>query len=277
MWQASMSVDQNIAQNDWLEQTIRDGSSGVHEACRNLHAIEEGPRRLTNEIEKVISRLTILPGPAALLCSLENSLENTIPLHQPARRSPPRARRRAWQKKARYQRRRCPERLRPWQIENLFEADHFARCIGLPLNVFVTVSWQNTRQGTQNIQKRFQQATKRMGQWFRRKNCAATWIYVHENPGNSKPHFHMLIHVPSGQLASFKTMSSKWFEALEGGVHFRTRNGPGDRCLSYMVKGTDYITANRYGAKARNQGIVDFKRCGWTENLGANLMQERNR
>ena len=113
-----------------------------------------------------------------------------------------------------------------------------------------------------------------MGQWLRRRNCPATWVFVHENPGNSEPHFHMLIHIPRGLLDSFKTMAPKWFDALECGVHIRLRNGPRDRCLSYIVKGTDFITANRYGAKARNQGIIDFKRCGWTENLGATALKQ---
>ncbi len=248
-----------------LENVIPDRLSSVDEACRNLHAGEEGPRTLSSEIEKMISGLSIIPKPDALLCSLEN----TLPLHQPARRSPSRARRRAWQKKACYQRGRCPERLRPWQIEGIFEADYFARSIGLPLNTFVTVSWQNTRQGSEDIQERFQRATKAMGQWMRRKDYPATWVFVHENPGNSWPNCHLLVHVPSGQLGSFKAIAPKWFDALEGGVHIRTRNGPTDRCLSYMVKGTDYITAHRYGAKARNQGLIDFKRCGWTQNLGA--------
>ena len=258
----------DTARNDYLVNLTPNRLFGVDEACRNLHAGEEGPRTLTNEIDKMISGLSIIPKPDALLCSLDNTSENTVPLHQPARRGPSGAKRRAWRTKALYQRSRCPKRLRPWQIENLFEADCFARTIGLPLNTFVTVSWQNTRWGGQDIQKRFQQATKAMGEWFRRRNCPATWIFVHENPGNSRPNCHMLVHVPSGHLGSFKEMAPKWFDALEGGVHIRTRNGPRDRCLSYMVKGTDMITAHRYGAHARNQGVIDFKRSGWTQNLG---------
>ena len=259
-----MSLDQNIAQNDWLEQTIPNKISGVDAACRNLHAIEEGPRTLTNEIEKMISRLSITSRSNSLSCSLDSP----IPPHQPARRSPSRARRRAWQKKTRYQRRRCPERLRPWQIENLFEADHFARCLGLPLNTFVSVSWQNTHQGSEDIPERFQRATKAMGEWLRRRDCPPTWIFVHENPGNSKPNCHLLVHVPSGYLSSFKAIAPEWFGALECGLHIRTRNGPRDRCLSYIVKGTDIITAHRYGARASKQGLINFKRCGWTQNLG---------
>jgi hypothetical protein len=256
------------ARNDWPEVGARNPLSSTIEACRNLHAVEEGPRTLTNEIETMISRLATIPRPEALLCSLDNNPKNTVPLHKPARRRHSRARRRDWQKKARYQRSRCPKRLRPWQIENLFEADCFARSRGLPLNTFVTVSWQNTRAGEADIQRRFQQATKTMGEWFRRRHCPATWIFVHENPGNSIPNCHLLVHVPGGHLRSFNKMAPKWFDALEDGVRIRPRNGPKDRCLSYMVKGTDLITAHRYGARARNQGSIDFKRCGWTQNLG---------
>jgi hypothetical protein len=256
--------DMDIACNDGTDNRAPNLLSNVNDACRNLHAIEEGPRRLTSEIETMISQLAIIPRHDPLLCSLEN----TVPIHQPARRGPSGAKRRAWQRKARYQRSRCPKRLRPWQIEGLFEADCFARSSGLPLNTFVTVSWQNTREGSADIQRRFQKAIKAMGQWFRRKNFPATWIFVHENPGNSRPNCHMLVHVLSGHLGSFKEMAPKWFDALVGGVHIRTRNGPTDRCLSYMVKGTDWVTARCHGARARPQGVIDFKRCGWTQNLG---------
>ena len=249
--------------NDWLEELGPNRLPGIMETCKNLHADEEGPKTLTNEIEKMISSLSIIPKLDTLLCSLDNISEKP-----PARRGPSGAKRSAWRTKARYQRSRCPKRLRPWQIEGLCEADCFARSRGLPLHTFVTVSWQNTRDGSADIQRRFQKALKAMGEWFRRRNCPATWIFVHENPGNSRPNCHMLVHVPSGHLGLFKEMAPKWFDALEGGVHIRTRNGPTDRCLSYMVKGTDWVTARRHGARARPQGVVDFKRCGWTQNLG---------
>ena len=145
--------DMDTARNDWPENSLSSRLSAVDDACRNLHAGEEGPRTLSSEIEKMISRLSVIPKPDALLCSLDNNFDNTVPLHPPARRRPSRARRRDWQKKARYQRSRQPERLRPWQIENLFAANHFAGFIGLPLNTFVTVSWQNTREGNTDIQK----------------------------------------------------------------------------------------------------------------------------
>ena len=205
--------------------------------------------------------------------ALSSSLYQPTQTDVPARRSPSRARRRAWQKNIRYQRSRCPERLRPWQIDGLFEADHFARVTGLPLNTFLTVSWKNTLDGANDIHRRFQVGTKAMGQWLRRRNCPAAWIFTHENPGGSEPNFHMLIHIPAGSLAAFGEIAPQWFGALSGGIHIRTRNGPSDRCLQYMVKGTDLMTAKRYGARAKRQGKVEFKRCGWTETLGVAARQ----
>ena len=79
----------------------------------------------------------------------------------------------------------------------------------------------------------------------------------------------MLIHIPRGQLDSFKTMAAKSFDALGSGVDIRPRSNVRDRSLPYLTKGTDFITARLHGAKPRNQGTVDFKRCGWTENIGA--------
>ena len=45
----------------------------------------------------------------------------------------------SWQDRVRYQRNRCPNRLRPWQVAELFNADAFARWRGRPLNMLVTI------------------------------------------------------------------------------------------------------------------------------------------
>ncbi len=82
----------------------------------------------------------------------------------------------------------------------------------------------------------------------------------------------MLVYIPEQFWTDFIAMTPKWFDALNGGVLVR-RNVERDRYLAYMVKGTDWITARRHGARALNQGIIDFKRCGWTENLGVRARQ----
>lgn len=179
----------------------------------------------------------------------------------------------AWQDTDRYQRRRNDERLRPRQISALFEADHFAAQIGLPLNFFVSVSWYDPLLQPAEIQKRFLAATKRMWQWFRRKDCQPTWLYVHENPDDGCPNVHLLIHVPKGLRAEFRKSAPGWFGDF---ADFDMRpNGPDDTRLTYMIKGTDVVTAGRYGARAKSQGRVEFKRCGWTQNLGAKARARR--
>jgi hypothetical protein len=108
-----------------------------------------------------------------------------------------------------------------------------------------------------------------MGQWMRRRIGTTAWIFVNENPGGLEPHFHMLIHVPPAYFNDLKVIASKWFGAAPGAVHIRKRKGLRDRCLPYLMKGTDFVTALRHGFMAKNQGPIEFKRCGWTESLGA--------
>ena len=243
---------------DGFDPKIRDA-----QACRNLHASEDTLRPLTSEVQTLIERLSAGRPPAALSSSI-----SLTPPERHARRGPFRPRRRAWQTKSRYQRRRCSKRLRPWQVDALFEADAFALSIGLPLNTFLTVSWTDTSRGSSDIPQRFGRATKAMGEWLRRRSAKSCWVFVHENPGGTRPNAHLLIHIPGNLFSQFYEAAPRWFDALADGIYLRKRHGPRDHCLRYMVKGTDYATALRVGARARKQGGIDFKRCGWTQNLG---------
>jgi len=231
--------------------------------CRNLHAENDTFSLLSGDVQRLIEGLTPACGAEPYSSSISLILPNAR-----ASRGPSRAKRRAWHRKSCYQRGRCCERLRPWQVDGLFEADSFARTIGLPLNTFLTISWTDTSHGGTDISRRFGRATKAMGEWLRRRSIEPSWVFVHENPGGTRPNAHMLIHIPGNLLCQFQEAASRWFDAMVDGVHVRKRRGPRDHCLRYMVKGTDLMTAKRVGARARNQGGIDFKRCGWTENLG---------
>ncbi len=233
-------------------------------ACRNLHAAAEGLRTLSIDLSKLFPALQDKNDPVSFSIS-SLSIEQAVDRE---RRRPSKAKRRAWQRKAKYQRRRCRERLRPWQVEALFEADSFARALETPLNAFLTIAWLNTADGGEVVQRRFQSGLKAAGEWLRRRGIPRAWIYCHENPNSTRPNLHMLIHLPEHLLQCFHRAAEGWFAASEGGVHLRRRNGPRDRCLSYMVKGTDLATASRHGARARRQGPIDFKRAGCSESLG---------
>jgi hypothetical protein len=246
-------------------QTLRLGKEdeGVS-TCKNLHADNLGLQPLSIGVERLISSLEgqdRLPS-----FSISYSEPSVPPI--PARRGPPKAKRQAWWKKSKYLRKRCDNRLKPPQVNGMFEADSFARTIGLPLTAFLSVNWGLTAHGSEDVQKGFQRALKAMGEWFRRRGVPATWIYSHENPEGARPHFHMLLHLPEPLRREFEAACQKWFQPLAGGFHLRWRNGAADRCLMYMCKGTDIGTATRHGGRARRQGPVVFKRAGWSENLG---------
>ena len=125
-----------------------------------------------------------------------------------------------------------------------------------------------TLEEDRDIQLRFQTACKALGEWLRRRGVPKAWIYCHENPDASWPNLHMLIHLPHNLFTAFFKAAVGWFDALEGGIHLRPRWGPTDRCMPYMVKGTDFIAARCHGATAKRQGPVDFKRAGWSKVWG---------
>jgi hypothetical protein len=109
---------------------------------------------------------------------------------------------------------------------------------------------------------------KRFCEWARRRGFKAYWVYAHENPGNREPNTHILFHIPRDFAPEFAIQCPALFDAEEGGVHVRKRKGPSDKCLAYMVKGTDFVTARKHGATARRQGTVNFK-----ERVGPNHLE----
>jgi hypothetical protein len=175
-----------------------------------------------------------------------------------------------WQEKAQYQRDRCVKRLKPCQVAALHEADYHARCISLPLNLFLTVRWQHTIPGNNDYLRLFQAAWKRMDAFCHRRAFKPTWLYVHEAP-DGKANTHFLIHVPERNQNAFTSQLNGWFEATDdAAIDVQPRHcRPGsDTRLIYMCKGTDAITASRIGGRAKRQGDIRFKRCGTTANIG---------
>ena len=165
---------------------------------------------------------------------------------------------------------RWADQLKPWQAHMLHEADAVASQLGLHLNAFLTVYYAATFAGSAAMPATFAKAVKRMGQWLRNNGVPAAYVYVHENPGDTKPNSHFLVHVPPRLLPAFKARAGEWFDALDGGVKVDPRNdtqrrakGLGTR-LAYMCKGADDITARRYGGRRAKggQGPVAFKRAG---------------
>jgi hypothetical protein len=145
-----------------------------------------------------------------------------------------------------------------------------ARRIGQPLNLFVTIRWRHTTIGNDGYLPLFQRACKRMDAFCRRRGFRPTWLYVNERP-DGKANTHFLVHVPKHNQEAFRSKLPDWFEAVDKAavdVQQRHRRPGPDKRLAYMCKGTDVVTASRIGCRAKRQGIIPFKRCGTTKNIG---------
>ena len=168
-----------------------------------------------------------------------------------------------WQRRVRYNRARCIERLKPSQIVNLTTADVFAGRLGTPLNGFLTIKLSERSHPLSE----FHAAAKRLSQWYRQWGGELRWIYVWEAIGGH--HLHALLHVPhsSWQLAGNAIAS-----AFTGHDTLLKRRRAGPSMMAYLLKGTDMVThwqlRGNSTVKARHQGKIIWKRCGTTANIG---------
>ena len=168
-----------------------------------------------------------------------------------------------WQCRTRYNRSRCARRLKPSQIDNLTAANVFAGRLKTPLNGFLTIKFSECGHPL----REFQAATKRLSQWHRRWGGELRWVYVWEAIGGF--HLHALIHIPRNS----RQLLIEAIACAFAGHDFTLKSRyPGPSMMAYLCKGTDWVTHRQLARQShihlKSQGIVSWKRCGCTENLG---------
>lgn len=167
-----------------------------------------------------------------------------------------------WQLRARYQRARCIERLKPNQIESLAAADMFARWRGTPLNQFVTIHFREQPDPKRN----FEAAIGRLSKWHMRWGGKWTALHVWEATGGF--HVHVACHCPKNPDAAHAAIRNA-FAGCDIHIRARTR---GQDMMAYLCKGTDVVSHAKIrgplNIKARKQGVIPWKRCGTTQNIG---------
>jgi hypothetical protein len=155
----------------------------------------------------------------------------------------------------------------------LFEADHHARRLGLPLNWLLTIRWSLTSTGETDANKRFAKLRYGMADWLRRRGIPLTAIHVWENPVDAGLHVHAVIHCPPALRQELECQLSMWVgPARPRAIDLRPRRHSSrwrGGVIAYVTKGTDAVTAARAGGRAKQQGVVLWKRYGITENLAA--------
>jgi len=172
--------------------------------------------------------------------------------------------------------------------ENIWRARLHAEQIGKPLNAFLTIRWEALGRDSK-VQQQNSRLLICARRWLDRRDqdLAAVWVIERGTLGNL--HTHNLINVPRHLLTSFKDMLPRWtgVPALpkdkwpddqrqkqhvlgygqDGIWHFERLYDHGTRVARYMLKGCPYLW-HSHGVQYHDQGIVQGKRCGHSNNLG---------
>lgn len=179
---------------------------------------------------------------------------------------------------SRYLRSHQPERLRRTEVQKLIQADLFATRTGRHLGTFISIRWAFTAQGEANINRRWAALLNAFRIWASRRRFEWAAIGVHENPPSTEPSFnsHLLANIPADLREAAVEWLMKQLGGSAGAIHIRPRVCPGqvDETLSYMLKGTDYLTAKRFNLIRSqgwkfDQGKVPFRRFTTSRNINA--------
>jgi hypothetical protein len=156
------------------------------------------------------------------------------------------------------------------QAQNLIEAIGFARRIGLPLNEFITIQWSRADPGADPV-ARLKTMLDRAREWFRRRDLELTYIYVHEHGDLGLLHSHIMIHLPGEHWPAFDSMVCQWMDS-ECHEHLIETKPVHDELglIRYLLKGVEPSGWSRsWGIQTQDQGVIQGKRCGTSENIGA--------
>jgi len=175
--------------------------------------------------------------------------------------------------------------------ENAFHAVRFANYRGRPLNHFITIDLATLGIFPEKAVREFSKLISGMYRRWRYQTVEKgrplggfDFLYVHENPGEQKPHVHMLVHLPEDYAVEFKTALAMSIRNRYGlinlaeALNIKEAPTPGT-VMKYIAKGTrrefkDYFFMDDvseqgtvYGRRAqisRSLNRTARKNAGWT-------------
>jgi hypothetical protein len=178
--------------------------------------------------------------------------------------------------------------LRPETARTLLHAERFARALGTPLNVFVTIKFPLPSRSGKPAHKLFSQyvwgnARRRWTAMNKRRNRPVPFraIAVFENPlkriaGKRRHygpyHVHWMLHwdlsdVPKLKYNIRKHMRNRFHKFQNH--HLRiVEVWDSARCAKYMAKGIDAPFADHFYLKHSPQGPINHRRIMTTRSLG---------
>lgn len=176
-------------------------------------------------------------------------------------------------------RRRVSHHINRHPAVNIHHATKYCDCIGLPLNLFVTINFTcagcSSERASELLRKMISQ---RFAPWLRRtasnvSEVPPTYVWTMEAAGGQLA-AHILVHIPKELAKEFEARIRDWLLKLLGYssldpavVRIKPIYGLiGAR--RYILKGTSPVWARHLGVDPVSQGIVIGKRSGFSRNLG---------
>lgn len=164
---------------------------------------------------------------------------------------------------------------------NIFRAVDFAKYINLPLNNFVTITFDNNSKEYSNevfskIRNAINRWIKNLGHKDPKYNIPPTWVFVFENKVG-RMHVHWLIHIHKDLRSKFLKKIPLLLEKYQGvplndgQIDIQKVNPYEDKTIAnYLCKGinTKFIDFFHLQNRASFQGYIDWQRARVSTNLG---------
>lgn len=173
------------------------------------------------------------------------------------------------------------------QISSLMLALQFAIAQGLAPNRFQTINLQRGGRKGRAALSALQLLIKTQREWVKSRGGVFAAIWVREVGPVVGEHVHILLHIPADLERDFFVKMRGWrriFGSRRGtglvktmkirylhGDRFDQRNSEQNlqAVLNYMLKGCDQISQRENPQlPQRDCGVIEGKRCGYTQNLG---------
>lgn len=173
----------------------------------------------------------------------------------------------------------------------LRDAVLFACQADMPLNRFVTIHWDAA--AVADDQAATARYLKLAGDWVRVRGGVFAFIWVRESGEQKGRHVHILMHLPPNLTLGFNRRQRGWLKAcgaawrakviltrpigrslqhaLSGGADYQTNLL---ELLDYVLKGADQAARAVLGiVRQKDGGLIQGKRCGFSQNLGPRARQ----
>lgn len=188
---------------------------------------------------------------------------------------------------ARNSKSRCSTSISETQAANLIDAADFARRVGLPLNRFITINWEQLGVNDSEAAEATGRFLKLLRDWLRCNGYESAHIWAREYSPSLGSHVHLLVHLPFD--LKLRTVHLRWLRQISGNSYrkgavktlpvgfsgtcsasnFLHYDKNLQETVKYLLKGVEIAAADRLGIdRLRPCGKIIGKRVATSQNIG---------